>query len=488
MNPKPSFVTFCDEGHNYLYDRFSNQLLEIDNSFLKDLNTSISDNRLSELQIKHGILKSFDLPRMSLSSTMSDDEKITAKVSHHIHRLCFITTEECNLRCKYCVYTGSYKGTRLHNSKHVITWPIAKKAVDYFATVSDCVPTRTISFYGGESLLEFELIRKIVEYSKTLSIPFQYSISSNLVLLNQEIQDFLIENDFKITVSLDGPKEIHDLFRVSKSQQPTHSIVENNLWAIRKSSESFFIKNVSINTVIVPHKEQLDSLDKYFSTDLFNGMPIYAFHVYTLNPNENTFVDKYGYYDFLKRYNRYSEDVFINKHIRKEYDLENYRISYNHNIRSIKRIYFRNLINLDSFPNYWPNGMCILGMRSMMVSSSGQLFPCETLYDKHELSIGNIDQGINAGYISKVTNEYISQSSELCKSCWAYRLCYQCFSASFVNNSYCHDVRKHECSATKRDILNEFKLFLKIISKEPSAFDYLQEVGPDEIFFDMTDD
>ena len=154
----------------------------------------------------------------------------------------------------------------------------------------------------------------------------------------------------------------------------------------------------------------------------------------------------------------------------------------------MKRIFFKSDARLDEFSYFWPNSICILGMKSILVTAAGYIYPCETLYDQNELSIGHLTNGIDFHKISKITKEYINKSSILCKSCWAYRFCYQCFITAYTDEIYDQTLRVKECTATKNEIINDFKMFLSIIEKEPSAFNYLADMGKDDTFTDMTED
>lgn len=474
-------VAFLTENEYYLYDRYTNNIFHTDKESVESLFKSVGEFNDS-INNEHSSfsINAYSIPEISISRRLSTREKVQRKVYNKINRLCFISTEECNLRCEYCVYSGAYFKKRTHNSNNRINWDTAKKAIDLFLSVSVGSTSRTISFYGGESLLEFPLILKVVEYLSNLNVSVEYSLNTNLTLLTPEIARFLISHKFKLSISLDGPAEVHDRFRLTKNKKPTHYLVEKNLFYLRSLDESFFINSVSFNVVIVPHDESLDAVDNYFARDLFKGLPINAFHVLTLNPDDNSFFERHHYMDFLGRFDSYSKSVFIRLHTTSAKDYEKHRISYNRHLPAIKRIYFRNKRPLDQYEVYWPNSICILGMRSLLFTANGLIYPCETLYDKKELSIGSITKGIDADFISRVTEEYISKCNELCRDCWAYRFCYQCFSSSYEKGVYSDSLRQKECTETKRVFVEELKLYVSIISRNVHAFEYLNEIGPEK--------
>lgn len=80
----------------------------------------------------------------------------------------------------------------------------------------------------------------------------------------------------------------------------------------------------------------------------------------------------------------------------------------------------------------------------------GELYPCEEMYDSHQLLIGDVDKGIDANTILKTTVEYINKANTLCKDCWAYRFCPHCFTSAFVDGHYSMNRKISECKRTKK--------------------------------------
>lgn len=405
-----------------------------------------------------------------------------------MNQMVFITTEDCNMRCKYCVYSGSYNNMRLHNSNHKLSLEVAQKAIDYFLRYSTNEFNKIIVFYGGEALTEFSLIRKIVEYAKSLNVKVRFAMNTNLTLLTPTILKFLVQNEFLLTVSLDGPKEIHDLYRVTKNQLPTYDIVVRNLQMIKDYDEEYYNSHLRINTVLVPHTLEISALDEFFSRDLFITLPMESLNVLTLNPEENEFVSKYNYDVFFRNYYNYSYNKFVDAHIKGKTDFCDMRISYNSFIRGMKKIYYRDMNRLNEYSFYWPNGICIPGIRSLLVTPDGDYYPCENLYDLKEFKMGNVNEGFNINRIVNMIDEYISYANKLCKDCWAYRFCSHCYYSAFQNDHYNITYKRKNCELLKEDIKNEFIMFLKIVSHNPHAFDYLDNKDRDVIYSHMIND
>lgn len=143
-------------------------------------------------------------------------------------------TEKCNLNCSYCCFSGKFAGQRTHSHRSM-SFDVARKAiVDYLdqqnTNVADYYP---ISFYGGEPLLERQLLIDCVEFAKEYAAAQDkkvlFAITTNGTLLDDTIVDFLVENHFLVLISLDGPQFAHDRYRVFPDGKGSFETIDANL-------------------------------------------------------------------------------------------------------------------------------------------------------------------------------------------------------------------------------------------------------------------
>ena len=174
----------------------------------------------------------------------------------NIKHIGFEVTDSCNLKCTYCIYGELYKNHDLRSNK-MIEWEKAKKLMDYLvdALFSSSNTTQKniiyVSFYGGEPLLNMDFIKKMVNYTQSLSsskIHFSYMMTSNAILLKKYI-DFLQKYDFKVMISLDGDRE-NDGHRLFPNGKTSFDIVYSNVKYVQKNYPDYFNKNISFNSVI----------------------------------------------------------------------------------------------------------------------------------------------------------------------------------------------------------------------------------------------
>lgn len=135
--------------------------------------------------------------------------------------------QRCNLRCQYC-YLGEKNGTKM-------SYETACKAIDraFLYTKIHKDQTLWIDFIGGEPLLDFDMICKLVEYiyQKNAEVKYKllFSLTTNATIFNEEILAFLLENEFAIKVSIDGDREVNDINRVDCSGDSVYDKILANL-------------------------------------------------------------------------------------------------------------------------------------------------------------------------------------------------------------------------------------------------------------------
>lgn len=205
----------------YLYDVNSKMIVNISNDLFDFFKSN--ENIKAEIEIPHKLedevrrLLKYDL--FSKTDTGYEIEypqgtNLEEILNNCMRIMTLQVTQNCNLRCKYCVYSGSYSN-RVHSNKRM-SFETAKSAIDFLYAHSSMTTSIGIGFYGGEPLLEFDLLKKCVEYAKMKFIgkDLSFTLTTNATLLTEEIMKFFVKNNFFVTISFDGPQVIQDKNRV----------------------------------------------------------------------------------------------------------------------------------------------------------------------------------------------------------------------------------------------------------------------------------
>ena len=151
-----------------------------------------------------------------------------ARNKNVVKSMCLHIAHDCNLRCRYCfASTGDFHGDRL-----LMPLEVAKKAIDFLMENSGSRKHLEVDFFGGEPLMNFEVVRKTVEYGREQEKKYgkviRFTITTNGVLLNDEIMDFLNKEMSNVVLSIDGRQEIHNNMRKTVNGKPSFDIVAAN--------------------------------------------------------------------------------------------------------------------------------------------------------------------------------------------------------------------------------------------------------------------
>ena len=330
-------------------------------------------------------------------------------------------TQNCNFRCKYCIYSETHNTRQRSHSTERMTWETAKKAIDFLREHSVDSPEVNIGFYGGEPLLEFPLLKKAVEYSEQQfeGKKLTFNITTNGTLLNDEMIYFFQEHDVSLMISLDGPKEINDKNRVFANGKGTFDTVAKQISRIREIAPQYGAK-LQISMVMDPSND-FDCINEICLNDS-------EFRTLSLQPaiverdageDEVVFSEEYTwkfeyqkFLSILSYYNRFPQDevspIARRSMLSAVKDYEQIESG-----AALRRI--------DA-----PSGPCIPGQLRVFVHVHGQLFPCERVSERSPaMCIGTLDDGFNLENAQKILNVG-KLTEESCKNCWCFRYCTLC--------------------------------------------------------------
>ena len=411
---------------------------ELENEATKYIPTDVDEGKILE----------------ELNRELTDDELESILLS--VPSLTLNITEKCNFRCKYCVYSGIYKEPVRSHSLKKMSLSTAKKAIDFLIKKSTD-PKRKINkeaieitFYGGEPLLEINLIKKIVAYTEERTkcnpkLKFKFVSNTNGYLLNEEIIDYIAEKEIGLDISIDGPMEEHDKFRVTGNGRGTWNHIMQNIIRIKNKHPEYYNRKIHYFATVHPHHD-LKRIDEFFINrpDLFKKERI-----------------KINFFNF------WSLKEEISEQIKKELKNKNSRgrSSIDEEYRAMKydqKLKFRPFSERAKL-----TGMCFPGRDRLHVEADGVFKICEKV--QINLPIGNVDYGIDIDKVRVINNKWRKQIiKQRCWECDFYSICPVCvaqvndetnfdFTCSFKKNgikaltdyvkykeSIIQDVNKHQ--------------------------------------------
>jgi uncharacterized protein len=463
MNNKPYIQLLKTPFGKYFYDVNKNSIINISNEvyeFLKaDDDVTPSDTVAEQIEFlkRKGLLSNNRVKQVKNPLTDNIEEYINNKCD----RIVLQITQNCNFRCSYCPYTTSeFYTTRTHSSKRM-SEEVAIKAIDFLADHSLKRDSVTIGFYGGEPLLEYDLLKKLVEYANDVFLGkrVNYTITTNGSLLTDEIVSFLEENDFNLLISIDGTKKAHDRNRkFAATGKGTFDSIEKNLKECYKNHKEYFKKKVSINSVMDPRYPGKDYFDLENSDEIYRIVNLRR----TVVADENN-VDKHAYDEqfvidssissfkalmsLIKRYpkEKINKSIVDSKLVEKE----------------MADRYIQPREKLEEVDS--PSGPCIPGTK-LFIDVNGVIHICEKASETSKAFIlGNIYDGFDYHNIKKLLN-IGALTAEKCKNCFAFTLCSVCQKDCNIDDELSAEIKSVTCKKSQRDALG--MLYTKLFYDE----------------------
>ena len=463
--------TFTTESGNiYLYDGTSNMVLPINKEIASIVENTVELDRnkireVANTNIKN-VIDKWNLFSKPTSMYLSESEIKHAILEYPYPQLILGITEDCNLRCKYCIFSGNYEYMRHHSPKKM-TLECAKKAIDYFMQIvsdsKEYTPDQQpiISFYGGEVLLEYEMIKEIVKYVRTLDTKVIFAFTTNGTLLTKEKINFFVEHNFMISISLDGPKDINDKNRVFPNEKGSFEVVYSNILSLKEEIERQNKVTTMPVLILTCYEDTTDmiKLNEFFvknQNDLrgFNGrvnsiMPI----DYGEKPKRNdTMNDLYKEYitTLINHSGDRAQTYFMDR---------------------IFGVLFRVLNNRYISPEgnllspYFLNS-CIPGGK-IFVDCEGNFHICERI--NYNYSIGSVSEGLDIKKICDIVHEWQVEVEKNCAGCPYTTICGICFARCAEDHGF--NIKKI-CKNRRKNIEAQLSSYYSVLEHNPDIIGF----------------
>lgn len=421
-------------------------------------------SEVTRSQRQEGVFSTFRPERLHYPMTRGEIEDILNK---GMQQLILSVTEQCNLRCRYCVFSGAYQYQRTHASRWM-SFETARKAIDLFMKCSVDTELPALGFYGGEPLLAFNLIRKVINYTnQRYERKLNLHITTNGTLLSSDVASFIVKNEIAILVSLDGPPQIHDNMRVYPDGRGTFSTILRNLRALKDEYPEFYERKVAFN-VCLSSPDDMEEVYKFFTEneDIFSGKRLVVSHVGSIDTDlfkNGVLVPAEGW-QMKQSARRFVETIILGREpdmfLKALYEIP------------LVRIHQRCFKPLSE--THYPNGICTPGVRRLFCTMDGDLTLCERV--NPGLNIGHVDRGIDYDAALELAHRYAEMSSPDCRNCWAIRFCSACYCQLYRDR---YDINKKEnfCPVELIHLLKMMSMYCAAREENDHAFDYMDEIS-----------
>lgn len=407
-----------------------------------------------------------------LSNAGLSPEEFQEAYNHHLRQLVLDITEHCNLRCHYCSREWN-QGRKDYRRRHM-SEKTALKAIDFLYVHSGQSEKRSLSFYGGEPLLEFELIKQCVDYAH---IKFsgdcpRFNVTTNGVLLNKKMAEYFAQYRFGVIISIDGPQSVHDRHRVDSRDEGSY---EKGILGLRRLFEAYDERDVdliSINMVITPPYD-LDVLHELWEEQTWLPKDISIQPNY-VNMEFTDFLDKYNSDPSQTVYRR-SRKKFFSTFRREciEGTPGKTPLAFSFIESAMFNFYNRRVYKPPR--TFYPlNGSCVPGNRRVFVSGNGKLWLCEKADGCP--SLGSVFSGYDSQRMQNLVDTYAQESLEDCSRCWAAGICSVCFADAFLDEKFDLKRKRSRCRNEREKLTSNLKTYCSILEQNPHAFDYMKTI------------
>ena len=317
-----------------------------------------------------------------------------------VKALCLHIAHDCNLACKYCFAgEGEYHGERA-----LMSFEVGKKALDLLVKESKGRKNLEVDFFGGEPLMNFEVVKQLVEYGRSIeeanNKKFRFTLTTNGMLLDDEILEFANREMGNLVLSIDGRKEIHDLMRPRRGGQGSYDTIVPKFI---KAAESRGQMNYYVRGTYTHNNLDFSEDVKHLAELGFEQISVEP----VVAPESADYAIK-------------EEDV---PKLCEQYDiLAKYLLERRKSGKGVNFFHF--MIDLSGGPcAYKRLSGCGSGCEYLAVAPNGDLYPCHQFVGMPDFLMGNVDTGVTNTTLRdkfKLCNVY---SKEECKNCFAKLYC-----------------------------------------------------------------
>ena len=408
-----SFLLDVESGSVFIVDSLTKALIENHDSpvdyskgeFSRYTATEIAEaGEEIDALIKEGVLFSPEPPHKK------------TEYAGIIKAMCLNISHMCNLRCEYCFADGgSYSGAMTNMS-----FEVAKNAVDFLIAKSGGRRNLEIDFFGGEPLLNFDVVKRIVAYARGLEKEknknFRFTITTNAMLLDDDAIDFFNKEMYNVVVSIDGRKSVHNSVRKTVAGKGSFDAAMKNALNFKaKRKGQYYVRGT------------YTALNKDFSKDVLYlndcGFDQISIEPVVLPENHRLAIHKSDVPELIEEYDKLVNEYFRRRKTDKWFNFFHFMIDIYHGPCETKRLVG-----------------CGAGNEYVAVAPNGDIFPCHQFDGDADYKIGNVLDGTFDNRIPEkfALNNLLEKKD--CRDCWAKYYCSGGCAANAIH--YCGDINK----------------------------------------------
>ena len=347
-----------------------------------------------------------------------------------IKALCLHIAHTCNLNCSYCFASqGKYQGERA-----LMSVEVGKRAFDFLIENSGTRKNLEVDFFGGEPLMNWDVVKQLVAYARSVEKQhnknFRFTLTTNGILIDDEIIDFLNKEMSNVVLSLDGRKEVNDHFRRDYAGNGSYDKIVPKFQKLVEAREG---KNYYVRGTFTHNNVD-------FTNDLFHmadlGFTELSMEPVVCPPDDPYALTEEDMPKIFEQYEILAKEMIKRKKEGRPFTFYHYMLDLKNGPCIYKRI----------------TG-CGSGTEYMAVTPWGELFPCHQFVGDPKYSLGNIFEGVKNTAVQDEFRSCNAYARPECKDCWARLYCSGgCAANSYHATGSISGVYKYGCELFKKRI------------------------------------
>ena len=317
-----------------------------------------------------------------------------------VKALCLHIAHDCNLACKYCFAgEGEY-----HGDRSLMSFEVGKQALDFLVANSGSRVNLEVDFFGGEPLMNWQVVKDLVAYGRSLEEPyhkkFRFTLTTNGVLLDDEVMEFANREMSNVVLSIDGRKSVHDYMRPARNGKGSYDLI---LPKFKKLAESREQMNYYVRGTFTHH-----NLD--FAEDVLSlageGFEQISVEPVVSEPDKDYAITEADVPKILEEYDKLAARMLQWQKEGKGFNFFHFMLDLDGGPCAVKRL-----------------AGCGSGTEYLAVTPWGDLYPCHQFVGNEKFLMGNVFEGITKTEIQnefKLCNVYAKKE---CKNCFAKFYC-----------------------------------------------------------------
>ncbi len=355
-----------------------------------------------------------------------------------IKALCLHVAHTCNLNCAYCFASQG----KFHGERALMSYEVGKRALDFLVENSGKRHNLEVDFFGGEPLMNWDVVKKLVKYARSIEKNagknFRFTLTTNGMLIDDDVIDFANKEMSNVVLSLDGRKEVNDRFRVDYAGNGSWEKIVPKFQKLVKARGG---KNYYMRGTFTHFNPDFTNDIKTMLDLGFNELSMEPVVCSPDDPSALTQEDK----DIvLKQYEVLAEMMLERKHNGNPFTFYHY------------------MIDLESGPCIYKRiSGCGSGTEYMAVTPWGDLYPCHQFVGDSKFLLGNIYDGITNNEVREKFRACNVYAREECSDCWAKFYCSGgCAANAYHASGSINGIYEYGCELFKKRI--ECAIMLKV--------------------------